>query len=260
MVLLVVRLLSSETLSEFRRGRPKERSDDAFITASVVNWHCVRIMPLGRIVLSAAYRQPLLTGVLAAGIKGALADITSQHALQGTEYKPSRTVAFALWNATYCGFGVYGLYSKLLPRMWPIHTPSGMRHPLAARHTFYSVSFDNFFATPFLCMPTYYACHCFVEGSWEERKRPIRLLSQAIYMCAAEARETLALSWSLWIPIHVATFTLIPVPLRTHWVAACSFVTLTCMSFLQSSLEERRASADTSRLHSSSESAVAEPC
>ena len=57
---------------------------------------------------------------------------------------------------------------------------------------------------------------------------------------AAEARETLQLSWSLWIPIHTVTFSLVPVPLRTHFSAAMSFVTLTAMSALQCSLESRR--------------------
>ena len=47
-------------------------------------------------------RYPLRTGVLCAGAKGAAADALSQQ-LQRGEYKPERTVAFALWNAMYCG-------------------------------------------------------------------------------------------------------------------------------------------------------------
>jgi hypothetical protein len=196
-----------------------------------------------RALLSIAHRQPLITGVLAAGTKGALADLVAQRALQDTPYKPSRTAAFAVWNATYCGLGVYGMYSRILPRVWPIRMASGERHPLASRHIMYSVGFDNFLATPFLCLPTYYLCHCTIEAASDERRRPLELVSKSLRMCASEARETLALSWAFWIPIHALTFTAVPVPLRTHWVAVCSFATLTCMSLLQGSLEERRPAA-----------------
>ena len=223
-------------------------------------------MPLVQHMLSACRRRPLLTGVGAAGMKGALADLTGQLLLQDGEYRPTRTLAFAMWNATYCGLGVYGLYSVLLPRYWPIVTMSGGKniplshrprrcsyfllrplivlsapHALASRHICYSVAFDNFIATPVLCLPTYYLCHTFIEASAADRQRPTQLASAAIRTYAAEAGETLRLSWCLWVPIHCATFSVIPVPLRTHWVAACSFVTLSFMSLLQNSLEKRRA-------------------
>ena len=69
---------------------------------------------------------------------------------------------------------------------------------------------------------------------------PLRLFSGGAAMSADEAKETLTLTWALWIPIHCLTFSVVPVPLRTHFVAGYSFCTLTCMSFLQASLERRR--------------------
>lgn len=193
-------------------------------------------------VIRAFRQQPFITGVAFAGSKGALADLVSQSLLQDGDYKPSRTLAFGLWNALYCGAVVYALYSVLLPRVLPLVLASGARHPRAALHTVLSVGFDNFLATPFLCLPTYYFCHTAVEASWQERRRPLELASNSLQLYASEAYETLLLSWSLWIPIHFATFTVIPPPLRAHWSAACSFVTLTFMSLLQSTLERRRPS------------------
>ena len=69
----------------------------------------------------------MLTGVFAAGTKGAMADclgqfITTKFAADDEEgpYNLHRTAAFALWSAGYCGAMVYCLYSLVLPRIWPI--------------------------------------------------------------------------------------------------------------------------------------------
>ena len=174
--------------------------------------------------ISACRRQPLATGVLAAGSKGALADVTSSVLLQDGEIRPARTAAFALWNASYCGLAVYGMYSVWLPRL-------GVGVAT-------SVIFDNFLATPFLCLPSYYVWLGAVEA-WTGEAREFSA-AKSLRRYADEAKETLSLSWALWIPIHCLTFSVVPVPLRTHFVAACSFCTLTCMSFLQASLERRR--------------------
>lgn len=209
-------------------------------------------MVLPFLITQACHRRPMVTGVAAAAIKGGCADLLSQSLFQEGDYKPLRTAAFALWNASYCGFGVFRMYSVLLPQMWPVRLASGAPHPLAVRHTALCVVFDNFFATPFLCLPTYYLLHGWLESIVEERLRPhaaegggtpkpvATVVADSLRRYAAEARETLQLSWTLWIPIHTVTFTLVPVPLRTHWTAAMSFLTLTAMSVLQCSLEARR--------------------
>lgn len=192
-------------------------------------------------------QQPFITGVACAGMKGAFADVTSQLVMQDNEYRPLRTVAFTLWNMAYCGVVVFGLYSVLVPRVWPVRTLGGAWHPRAARHTAYAVAFDNLIATPFLCLPTYYLVHGVLEASWEERRRPLALAARALRVYASEARETLLLSWCFWVPIHTATFAVVPTKLRTHFVAACSFVTLSFMSSLQDALEDRRRRPDAQR-------------
>lgn len=201
---------------------------------------------IARHILDACRSRPLLTGVVAATTKGALADVASQALLQrDREYEPTRTAAFALWNGLYCGLVVYALYTVMIPRMWPTKLSSGSWHPLARRHVALSVCFDNLFATPFLCLPTYYACLAFMEATWAELRRPTAILARALTVYRSEARETLSLSLGIWIPVHVLTFSLVPVDLRTHWVACCSFVALSFMSLLQASLERRRMSRET---------------
>ena len=141
-------------------------------------------------VLAACRARPLLTGVLAAGTKGALADVCSQCVFQASEdYKPKRTAAFALWNASYCGLMVYAMYSVWLPRILPIRTLSGGVHPHATRHTAISVAFDNFLATPLLCLPTYYFFDAILEDG--SCKTPLASMRTALGRYASEAREML---------------------------------------------------------------------
>ena len=195
--------------------------------------------PLPSRLIDACRRWPLATGVAAAGIKGAMADLTGQLA-SGKEggYAPQRTAAFALWNALYCGFGVYGMYSVILPRVWPTIRPCGAP---AYRNILKAVCFDNLIATPLVCLPTYYLCHRLVDAAaTKEYHQPLEMVKQAMNTYKAEAYDTLKLSLTMWVPIHALTFSIVPVPLRTHWVAACSFVTLTFMSLLQGSLERTR--------------------
>ena len=188
-------------------------------------------------IIATCQQWPLLTGTACAAAKGALADVTAQELSGAAEYRPGRTAAFAVWSALYCGVGVYSLYSVLLPRIWPT---TGVVPSLVRRHVAFSVLFDNLLATPFLCMPTYYLCRIGLASSSEERRRPGAIAAAALRVYAAEARDVLRLSWSLWFPIHCLTFTVVPIKLRTHFVALCSFVTLMCMSCLQGRLETRR--------------------
>ena len=99
-------------------------------------------------LLSLFQRHPLATGVLCAGCKGALADVSGQAMRTNAEYDPKQTLAFALWNTLYCGFGVYLLYSWLFPRYWPLVLSTGAKHPQALLRTAGMVAFDNLLATP----------------------------------------------------------------------------------------------------------------
>jgi len=197
------------------------------------------------VVVRALLRRPLLTGVVCAGTKGAMADVTSQLVLQQRERLDTKqTVAFGLWNAVYCGGCVYLLYSVVLPRFWPVTLPGGGgRHPRFVRNVVSLVAFDNFVATPLLCLPTYYLALGALEARWQDLRRPLGLVSSAMRRYASEFRDVMGLSWSMWVPIHLATFSVVPVPLRTHFTAAMSFLTLTLMSALQSQLERRRPAA-----------------
>ena len=149
-------------------------------------------------------------------------------------------MAFAMWNTLYCGLAVYAMYSVFFPRVWPTVLASGARHPHAARRILGMVCFDNLVATPLLCLPTLYLCKQACDGG-PPSVRCAGFAAEAMRRYASEARETIGLSLALWVPIHCVTFSIIPVELRAHFTTSCSFVTITCMSVLQSGLAARAA-------------------
>ena len=205
-------------------------------------------MILPRLALAAnalAKKHSFLTGVAFATSKGVLADVVSQTALQrDVEYNVDRTLAFGLWNGLYCGGVTYLIYGRLFPLLMPLTLASGARHPLARRFTLAMVAFDNFVATPLLCLPTYYVCMLALESRGASAaSSPGAVASRGLERYRSEWKETLGLTWALWIPIHSLTFSVVPVHLRVHWTAACSFATLMCMSVLQGALEARRGRA-----------------
>ena len=198
-------------------------------------------------------RYPFESGAVLAGAKGALADWVSQSVSAAPgDYDAKRTVSFGLWNALYCGGVCYYLYSKLFPQLVPLVLAAGA--PKAVT-TLGMVLFDNFLATPFVCLPTMYLCMALVESTAaaepssslastkvlnSRRRRCSVVLSTAAANFRGEWRSTLLLSWALWIPIHCVTFSVVPAPLRVHFTAACSFLTLMAMSRLVGVLERRR--------------------
>lgn len=184
-------------------------------------------------------QRTLVTGVVAAGAKGILADAFSQNAFQHGEYNAARSAAFGVWNATYCGLACHLLYVRLFPRYLPLVLPSGARHPAARMRTMLMVGFDNFIATPLVCLPTLYLA----TAALEARAAGASITRRAAELYRSEWRETLKLSCALWVPIHTLTFSIVPVHWRVHFTAAASFVTLTAMSVLQGSLEKGRAPA-----------------
>ena len=69
---------------------------------------------------------------------------------------------------------------------------------------------------------------------------PGRVVRDALRTYGNEFWSCMSLTWSLWIPIHCVTFSIVPQHLRVHFSAVCSFFTLAAMSVLQGRLEKRR--------------------
>lgn len=154
-------------------------------------------------IIRALLRRPCLTGIICAGTKGAMADAISQLFLQqrglATSNSPwdvKQTLAFGLWNASYCGGCVYLMYSLMLPRVWPVTLPSGTRHPRFIGHVLRLVAFDNLFATPLLCFPTYYLVLGGLEARWQDLQQPVALASAAMRRYKSEFCEVMTLSWT----------------------------------------------------------------
>eukprot|EP00928_Gymnodinium_smaydae_P054842 TRINITY_DN38542_c0_g1_i1.p2 TRINITY_DN38542_c0_g1~~TRINITY_DN38542_c0_g1_i1.p2 ORF type:complete len:111 (-),score=20.78 TRINITY_DN38542_c0_g1_i1:88-420(-) len=87
-------------------------------------------------------------------------------------------------------------------------------------------------AQPLLGMPLYYAFRPAIEGrGW----RPILGLQEF----AADFRTLYVSSAAIWFPAHVATFSVVPKPLRVGWTAALSLAWL-CFAAAAGARPKRR--------------------
>ena len=189
----------------------------------------------------------LATGAFLAGVKGCLADASSQMTLQrDSMYDPARTVAFGLWSGSYCGGFLYLLYTIVFPRVFPLTTVCGLAHPSARRHIVGMVAFDNFIASPVFFLPSYYvireALRTMEQGqAWRVVAQPGAVVRTAFETYRSEFWSCVTMTWGMWIPIHTITFGgWIPVHLRVHFTATMSFFTMCAMSVLQGKLEKQR--------------------
>eukprot|EP00929_Paragymnodinium_shiwhaense_P000415 TRINITY_DN100666_c0_g1_i1.p1 TRINITY_DN100666_c0_g1~~TRINITY_DN100666_c0_g1_i1.p1 ORF type:complete len:265 (-),score=30.47 TRINITY_DN100666_c0_g1_i1:679-1473(-) len=189
-------------------------------------------------------RYALSTGMFVAGVKGAGADATSQIALHKQEtYDFDRTATFGIWSGCYCGGLLYILYSRVFPWVLPLTTAAGQAHPHRLAHVIAMICIDNFISTPFFFMPSYYVVreglrNLHDEAAWQE---PVKMASHALQTYRNEFWSCMLLSWGMWIPIHCATFSVVPTLMRVHFTSVCSFFTLAMTSSLQTVLEKKRA-------------------
>lgn len=143
----------------------------------------------------------------------------------------SKAAAFGIWNGVFCGGFLKWLYADVFGHFFPLVDPkTGNRHPLFRRHVLSMVCFCNFVSTPLFVTPNYYLIKAALEAmaspGFVER---VSVSSQAlgrecvfvVKRAATRYRnEWLAVhyvTWSCWIPIHLVTFTVIPVHLRQRW-------------------------------------------
>ena len=102
------------------------------------------------------------------------------------------------------------------------------------------VAIDNFVSSPWFFIPSYYIVREALRVGSDALCDPGRVVRDALRTYGNEFWSCMSLTWSLWIPIHCVTFSIVPQHLRVHFSAVCSFFTLAAMSVLQGRLEKRR--------------------
>lgn len=168
---------------------------------------------LTRAVASAnavAVRNPFATAVVVTAAKTTLADIMTQKIFEGSEeLDQRRTLAFAVFGASYQGAGQFFLWNLLMPRIMPI-----------ARFGWVSrVAFVNVVADPLFFFPSFYSIKTFIHSPG---MAPLDCVETGLREYSQNYWQDWKNSWMVWLPGHCVTARL-PAHLKVPFVAAASF-------------------------------------
>ncbi|CAE8636313.1 unnamed protein product [Polarella glacialis] len=141
----------------------------------------------------------------------------------------------------YCGAFLFFIYGRAFPRLLPTLTAKGLPHPQQKANIVKMVLIDNFIMTPCFFMPSYYLIKSALEGGFESFRSPGVTAKHAWQRYSVEWFDACKVVWACWIPIHLVTFSIMPVHWRVPFTSAMSLFTMMLNSLQQSNLEGKRA-------------------
>lgn len=171
---------------------------------------------VGQSYAAISTRHPYITAACTAGCVICLADVTCQSVLQrdtpGLDYR--RTAALTLFGTWH-----YGVPAKSLYLMYDRVLGTSPSLSIATK----KMLFDVYIHTPFLLIPSFYVITGVVRG-------------RCIQNCLAQLRRewfTASFGSALfWTPLCLFNFRMIPQHSRVLYVAFCSFIHKTWLSWL----------------------------
>ena len=194
-------------------------------------------------IIAACRSRPLALAVVVATVKNSAADLIVQTQIEGRalsaphepptqqqqqqQQQQQRTIdwrrnaVFAAFGASYLGGVQYVIYTKLMPRFF--HTPTAATVGWArVRSVAGQVAFDQFVHVPALFFPCFYV----LKESVESESLPWRdgTAQRAIDKYAGNVVDDMKDQLSIFLPGALINFGLMPLWLRTPWVAGVSFV------------------------------------
>lgn len=188
--------------------------------------------PANKILL----RYPLVSAFIMCAFKASAADIIAQisEKTSGTThsfrsfFSYKRNFAFLLYGGLYTGMAQEILYNGIYPILFGYDT----KLLTAAKKAL----FENFVIMPFLALPIAYII-----------KSPFYKLTfkQGFdkYVDDVKNQGLLKQAWSIWIPVQLIVFTVIPPQLRVVFVAMVSFFWFVLFSRITAKGEKAAASA-----------------
>jgi hypothetical protein len=185
--------------------------------------------------------RPLVLAVVVSSVKTSAADLLVQTTVEDRvlllplaeplpEQQPAQRLAvdwrrnafFAAFGACYLGGVQYAIYTKLMPRLFSSASSSAIGGLRRARSVAGQVMFDQFLHVPLLFFPCFYVmkecmeseCLPWVDGTAQ------RGLTKYAGNAVVDIKDQL----SVFGLGALVNFAVMPLWLRTPWVAAVSFV------------------------------------
>mmetsp|Transcript_12479 Transcript_12479/g.26565 ORF Transcript_12479/g.26565 Transcript_12479/m.26565 type:complete len:294 (-) Transcript_12479:172-1053(-) len=178
-------------------------------------------LPLPKIATIAKFYKafPIVAGFLTASTKAAFADSMAQYRdVCTTKFDVRRNLAMVLYSGTILGVSCEIMYNRIFPLLFGV---AGAEKDilLAMKMTL----FDGFVNAPLLWLPPAYIAQALVY------RYPKR---QALQKYVVDVKENGLLKkyWSLWLPMSMINFLLIPTHFRVAFVAAVSFFWMVILS------------------------------
>lgn len=199
--------------------------------------------------LSACQARPLLLAVSVSCVKASAADLIVQTQMEGRKIRLGdstgnisaggskttspgvdwrRNFVFAAFGALYLGGVQFGIYTRIMPRLFPERAVKAA----AVKKSFFKsprtlsvakqVGFDQFLHVPLLFFPCFYVLKESVESGrlpWVEGTA-LRGIKRYSVNAFVDMKDQL----SVFLPGAIINFSIMPLWLRTPWVAAVSFV------------------------------------
>ena len=186
-------------------------------------------MVFGRI-LSLAEAAPLRFAVAYGAAKTVAADALVQRYLEERETLDMRRQGvFLLFGCFQVGFVQYQLYVSAFTRAFPTAAAFAAA-PLAAKlsdrpgiaRLGAQVAIDQFLYHPFCYFPVFYTCKELCQT--DKLAEPSALVSRAIAAYVPNALEDLKALWTIFIPVSILQFSVMPMHLRVPFTATAGFV------------------------------------
>ena len=169
-------------------------------------------------------RHPKGTSIAFTTIKTIVADLVTQTLIERTsigDINWSRNAVFATFGFLYMGCFQYWLFNTIFFKFFP---------GTSFTQTLKKVCCDSFIKAPFFYFPFFYLIRTFVHEREKFFQRETVLSLKTTYK--KNISGDLKRFWSLWFPVNMITFGVMPIHLRLPFIASISFFWCICLSII----------------------------
>jgi protein Mpv17 len=159
---------------------------------------------------------PLLAGFFTCSVKASMADSLAQwRDTCTTKFNLRRNLAMVLYSGSVLGISCEIMYNRLFPLLFGVST--------TWRTVVKMTLFDAFINAPLLWLPPAYLLQALLYGT-SKRAALTKYVTDVRY------HGLLTKYWSLWMPVGLLNFSVVPPHYRIAFVAAVSFFWMIMLS------------------------------
>ena len=203
-------------------------------------------------ILATAKRFPLGFAVGYGGLKTIAADAMVQRYVERCETLDRRRMSvFLLFGCVQVGFVQYQLYVNAFTRLFPTATTfsaaslsAKLKDKVGLLNLVKQVGLDQLVYHPLCYFPVFYSCQEIVHGG---SSSPPTIVRNAITKYVPNALEDLKALWTVFVPVSIIQFSVMPMHLRVPFTATFGFLwcgILSCMRGGDKGLQAELSKAD----------------